>query len=658
MAEILRSRGHMVTASEGAREALGAWRTDRHPLVVLDWVLGEGSGLELCRGLRGEPGGDRPVILVVTGKREPPALEEVLAAGADDYVAKPFDVALLNVRLAVAENSVRARSEWAEAEAALERATGEIQAPFWSLGDVFFSVDLEADRLIQISPSVESIYGIPPADILAAGRWSELIPGHDPKAIRAGLEEGEGERSVVVPISRESVGGEPQWLEASLRAGRRAGGRVVRIDGVISDVSERQRNQIELAARNQELRTLHQISEITLLSQSLEEGFPDILEIICRDTGSPLAAVEWKEEGQPVLRLLAARGVPMAELAREPFVSVDDSLSGSALLSRAPQVLSDASLRPHVLCPLIRKVGKGTVLAFPILMRGEAVGVLTLARPEVFTPDERLLRWGSSLANYIATFMDRVGAVAALRENEARYRTLTEELQRANRELEAFAYTVSHDLRAPLRTMEGFAHTLLSRFGEQLDPEASDYARRILASGELAERLIEDLLTYSRVSIQELEPTAVDLSDVVSVALAQLEDDVRVAKATVEVEGALPVVGGHHTTLVQVVANLVSNAVKFAREGVPPEVRIRAEPMESEVRLWVEDNGTGVPPEQTKRIFRTFERLTKTQSRPGTGIGLAIVRRGMERMGGSAGVEPGASHGSRFWIQLPNRSDA
>lgn len=137
-----------------------------------------------------------------------------------------------------------------------------------------------------------------------------------------------------------------------------------------------------------------------------------------------------------------------------------------------------------------------------------------------------------------------------------------------------------------------------------------------------------------------------------STALSQLEGDLREAGARVEVEEGLPEVLGHYTTLVQVVANLLSNGTKFTRSGVPPEIRIHHEEREGHVRLWVEDNGIGIPPEQQERIFRAFERLTQSEGRPGTGIGLAIVRRGVERVGGTAGVESSTGEGCRFWIEL------
>ena len=120
----------------------------------------------------------------------------------------------------------------------------------------------------------------------------------------------------------------------------------------------------------------------------------------------------------------------------------------------------------------------------------------------------------------------------------------------------------------------------------------------------------------------------------------------------------LPTVAAHPATLGQVVANLIANALKFAAPGVSPMIDIWAEQRDANVRLWVEDNGIGIEPEYQERIFQVFERLHGVESYPGTGIGLAIVRKGVERMGGTAGVESVPGQGSRFWVTLPrNRNN-
>ncbi|MDX1567943.1 MAG: response regulator, partial [Longimicrobiales bacterium] len=230
-------------------------------------------------------------------------------------------------------------------------------------------------------------------------------------------------------------------------------------------------------------------------------------------------------------------------------------------------------------------------------------------------------------------------AIGHRKEAQMALEAKTRNLKRANQELESFAYTVSHDLRAPLRTMEGFAHVLLADFGDELSPEAKGYVRRIIDSGRTAEQLIQDLLDYSTLSLQEVTLEPVELSEVVERALEGLSADLEASDAEIRVEDPLPSARGHAPTLVQVVTNLLANAVKFVPETVTPVVVVRAESFGEHVRLWVEDNGMGIPPDKLDRIFRVFERLAESGDRPGTGIGLAIVRRGMERMGGSAGAE-------------------
>jgi len=271
---------------------------------------------------------------------------------------------------------------------------------------------------------------------------------------------------------------------------------------------------------------------------------------------------------------------------------------------------------------------------------------------------------------------------------ERRVELRTNQLQAANEELEAFAYTVAHDLRAPLRGMQGLAEALLEDYRELLDELGQEYAQQIVNSGQQLEELIQDLLAYSRLSRTDLSMQVLELESAVTEAIAMVQADAKSRHAQISVRSPLPAVIAHRVTLVQVITNLLTNAIKFV-EGAPPQLQIWAEeieqPQEGEtdsetvgeltratvgqwehsqllmtssllpvgiIRLWVEDNGIGIAPEHQKRIFRVFERLHGIESYPGTGIGLAIVKKGVDRMGGQVGVESQLGQGSRFWIQL------
>jgi signal transduction histidine kinase len=236
---------------------------------------------------------------------------------------------------------------------------------------------------------------------------------------------------------------------------------------------------------------------------------------------------------------------------------------------------------------------------------------------------------------------------------EERVAERTRELQARNEELEAFGYSISHDLRAPLRAMQGFSQILLEDYADRLDAQGKRYAGRIVAGATRMDLLIRDLLTYSRISREHFEPSRVSLSRVVKEAIEQLDAELQESGAKVKVEEPLPMVVGHPATLSQVVANLLGNGIKFVPPGRVPAVKVRAEGHDGVTRLWVEDNGIGIQQEHQERIFRVFERLHATEDYPGTGIGLAIVRKGVERMGGRTGVESAPGEGSRFWIELP-----
>jgi signal transduction histidine kinase len=240
---------------------------------------------------------------------------------------------------------------------------------------------------------------------------------------------------------------------------------------------------------------------------------------------------------------------------------------------------------------------------------------------------------------------------------ETRVAERTAALQEVNAELESFSYSVSHDLRAPLRAMQGFAAALLEDQADRLDATGRDHARRIVAAGARMDAAIQDLLAYSRLAHAELRLESVDVEALVEELVAHMETEIRGRNARVAVHRPLPRVRAHRSTLRQVVTNLVANALKFVPPGAPPKVEVRGEERDGRVRLWIEDNGIGIPAEHHERIFRVFERLHGVETYPGTGIGLATVRRAMERMGGRAGVESAPGRGSRFWIELA-RGDA
>lgn len=236
---------------------------------------------------------------------------------------------------------------------------------------------------------------------------------------------------------------------------------------------------------------------------------------------------------------------------------------------------------------------------------------------------------------------------------ERRIEMRTAELREALSEMEAFTYTVAHDLRAPLRAAAGFSQVLLEDYAPLLPPPAQDAILRIDQASRRMDALIRDLLHYSRLTRANLQAERIDPARLAHEVLESMGAEIQERRARVSVEEPFPCVLGDRTALTHILTNLLSNAIKFVAPGVAPVVRVRGEGRPGAVRIWVQDNGIGIAPEHHERIFGIFQRLHRPEEYPGTGIGLAIVRKAVERMDGRAGVESRPGEGSRFWVELP-----
>jgi signal transduction histidine kinase len=237
---------------------------------------------------------------------------------------------------------------------------------------------------------------------------------------------------------------------------------------------------------------------------------------------------------------------------------------------------------------------------------------------------------------------------------EAAVAERTAELNETISELEGFCYSITHDMRAPLRSMQGFAGLVTSQCGDKIGPESQDHLRRIGASAERMDRLIVDVLQYSRVMRAELKLEPVNLESLLD-GILESYPNLKRPGVEVVIERPLPEVLGNQGALTQCFSNLLDNAVKFVPLLVKPRVRVWAETGGGAVRVFVEDNGVGIPREMHEKIFGIFEQLSRKYE--GTGIGLAIVRKAMTRMGGRVGLESEPGKGSTFWLEF-KRADS
>ena len=236
---------------------------------------------------------------------------------------------------------------------------------------------------------------------------------------------------------------------------------------------------------------------------------------------------------------------------------------------------------------------------------------------------------------------------------EARVVERTAQLEAANRELESFSYAVSHDLKAPLRGIDGYSQILLEDYRDRLDDEGRQFLANIRRGVAQMHELIEDLLAYAHIERQAPQPEPVSLQQLVDEVLDSYAHEIAALDAKIDVDVRTPELSVDRNGLALVLRNLVGNALKFSRNAAPPHIRISSREEAGTMLLRVCDNGIGFDMKYHDRIFGIFQRLHRAEDYPGTGVGLALVRKAIERMGGTVRAESEPGKGATFLVEFP-----
>jgi signal transduction histidine kinase len=326
------------------------------------------------------------------------------------------------------------------------------------------------------------------------------------------------------------------------------------------------------------------------------------------------------------------------QLQMIPVVLLSARAGEEARIEGAAQLADDYIIKPFSARELLARIDTQIRLARARAKAENAAQKEIARRKKV---EKELRRAQQELSHHAAGLEKEVGVrTASLRE--------------AMTQLEEFSYSVSHDLRAPLRAISGYNFALREDCGASLPPVARTYLEKIGRNAERMERLVNDLLTFSRVARVDLQ--------LHTIPLQQYIEDIREQNPSMQEPAAEMTIEAPHQVMAdeaplgQAISNLLSNGVKFVTPGDKPVVRVRSEQREKRVRIWVEDSGIGIAPQYRQQLFGMFQRLPAKKDYEGTGIGLAIARKAVERMGGSVGMEPNEPSGCRFWIELKGSS--
>jgi PAS domain S-box-containing protein len=492
------------------------------------------------------------------------------------------------------------------AEQALRESEEQFRSVLDNSADVIYRYNLQTRKYEYFSPASKDVYRMTPEQMTTMGQADALARAHpeDGPRVARELKQIEEKGSGQIDVRWRVDSDEYRWLSTSITIVRDASGRPLYRDGIVRDVTN-----------------------LKQAEQALRES----------------------EERARALVRYAPTGIYELDFKGRKFISVNDAMcrilgyTREELFAIGPMDLLDEESRARFANRVKR----------------------TLAgQPVDETVDYRAIRKDGSVIDAVLYVTFSAGGDRALvvahdvterKQGERRLRETLAELKRSNEDLEQYAYVASHDLQEPLRMVANYVELLRQRYQGQLDDKADKYIRYAANGAIRMQELVHDLLTYSRVGRSELTMKPVSLDRVVTQARENLSVAIGLDDALIE-SGPLPIVSGDESQLVQLFQNLIDNGIKFRGKELPV-IRIDAETRRQGdaemVTISVADNGIGIDPKQQDRIFRLFQRLHTQEEYPGTGIGLAVCKRIVERQGGTIRVESELGRGSTFTFTLP-----
>jgi signal transduction histidine kinase len=381
----------------------------------------------------------------------------------------------------------------------------------------------------------------------------------------------------------------------------------------------------------------------------LQAALDDTLASVGSFTDWPMLVL-WTPDAAGDLRLAALWAsdeqfaAPFMEKCQGTVLHPGDCVAGRALKSKTIRRGDTDESQPCELCDAAEDIGLSASAAFPILYRKEVVGVLTC---RVFEEDVAFERHVST----VATVTRAMGSMVTRRQIEQSYRETVEAVHRLNAQLLEFARLVSHDLQEPIRMVASFTKMLKTRLPPE-DEVSLEYLQHALEGAARMEFLVRDLVRCVTLPLDHPR-RAVPLDEILADVRGLLAGSIRRREAVIATDGPLPEVLSDNALMLSLFEQLISNSLKFSKQGRAPRIRISSEPSGEGYEISIDDNGIGIAEDRRSVVFEPFRRLNPRHLYPGTGMGLSIVRKIVEGHGGTIRIEDGTDGGIRVVLWLP-----
>ncbi len=445
-----------------------------------------------------------------------------------------------------------------------------------------------------------------------------------------------------------------------------ASGRIIGASTIARDITERKKMVEELRRSGLQFKLLSETASNLLASPDPQRIVNELctnvmLHLDCHCFFNFLA-----DETVGKLHLNACAGIPQEEAEKIEWLDYGVAVCGCVASGRERIIAEDIFNTPDIRTELVKSYGIQAYACHPLMVQGKLIGTLSFGTKtrRYFSSDELLLM--KTVTDQVAIAMERIRLIEGLgksrdelelrvEERTAELKALMTKLEQSNQALQDFASIASHDLQEPLRKVISFGNMLRQKYNDSLGQTGSDYLDRMLGATERMQSLLKGLLEYSRVTTQGKPFAKVDLREIVSEVLSDLELRIQSAGAEVQV-AELPVVEADPTQMRQVFQNLIGNALKFRNEGEHPVVAVRSHLADGTLQISVKDNGIGFDEQYVDKIFAPFQRLHGRSSQyEGTGMGLAICKKIVERHNGRLTAKSRPGEGAQFIIDIPTK---